>query len=168
PVIASGPAGTAAPGHETTAAFAAHGVASASHPESPPQRESDRGLAASSRAGCLPDAPRPVPALHGTLPRTCVQARVLAAPAAPSTESGGLVRRAACGGAASGWRGALVAGVGRGGCRSRPSAPLGVAFAGADDGTRTRDPHLGKVMLYQLSHVREDDQGTKAAGGGHR
>ena len=26
---------------------------------------------------------------------------------------------------------------------------------GADDGTRTRDPHLGKVMLYQLSHVRK-------------
>jgi hypothetical protein len=26
--------------------------------------------------------------------------------------------------------------------------------AGADDGIRTRDPHLGKVMLYQLSHVR--------------
>ena len=25
---------------------------------------------------------------------------------------------------------------------------------GADDGTRTRDPHLGKVMLYQLSHIR--------------
>ena len=25
---------------------------------------------------------------------------------------------------------------------------------GAEDGTRTRDPHLGKVMLYQLSHVR--------------
>ncbi len=25
---------------------------------------------------------------------------------------------------------------------------------GADDGIRTRDPHLGKVMLYQLSHVR--------------
>ena len=24
----------------------------------------------------------------------------------------------------------------------------------ADDGTRTRDPHLGKVMLYQLSHIR--------------
>lgn len=24
----------------------------------------------------------------------------------------------------------------------------------ADDETRTRDPHLGKVMLYQLSHVR--------------
>jgi hypothetical protein len=33
---------------------------------------------------------------------------------------------------------------------------------GADDGTRTRDPHLGKVMLYQLSHVREESQGTKA------
>ena len=27
-------------------------------------------------------------------------------------------------------------------------------IARADDGTRTRDPHLGKVMLYQLSHVR--------------
>ena len=24
----------------------------------------------------------------------------------------------------------------------------------ADDGIRTRDPHLGKVVLYQLSHVR--------------
>ena len=29
------------------------------------------------------------------------------------------------------------------------------AFLGADDGIRTRDPHLGKVMLYQLSHVRK-------------
>ncbi len=26
--------------------------------------------------------------------------------------------------------------------------------SGADDGIRTRDPHLGKVVLYQLSHVR--------------
>ena len=25
---------------------------------------------------------------------------------------------------------------------------------GADDGVRTRDPDLGKVVLYQLSHVR--------------
>ena len=25
---------------------------------------------------------------------------------------------------------------------------------GADNGTRTRDPNLGKVVLYQLSHVR--------------
>src|SRR5947207_15757373 len=25
---------------------------------------------------------------------------------------------------------------------------------GADDGIRTRDPHLGNVVLYQLSHVR--------------
>ena len=24
----------------------------------------------------------------------------------------------------------------------------------ADDGIRTRDPHLGKVMLYQLSYIR--------------
>ncbi len=27
-------------------------------------------------------------------------------------------------------------------------------LTGADDGIRTRDPHLGKVVLYQLSHVR--------------
>ena len=27
-------------------------------------------------------------------------------------------------------------------------------FLGADDGIRTRDPNLGKVVLYQLSHVR--------------
>ena len=26
---------------------------------------------------------------------------------------------------------------------------------GADDGIRTRDPNLGKVVLYQLSHVRK-------------
>jgi hypothetical protein len=26
---------------------------------------------------------------------------------------------------------------------------------GADDQIRTGDPHLGKVMLYQLSHVRK-------------
>lgn len=26
--------------------------------------------------------------------------------------------------------------------------------ARADDGIRTRDPHLGKVMLYQLSYIR--------------
>ena len=25
----------------------------------------------------------------------------------------------------------------------------------ADDGTRTRDPHLGKVMRYQLRYVRD-------------
>jgi hypothetical protein len=25
---------------------------------------------------------------------------------------------------------------------------------GADDGIRTRDPNLGKVVLYQLSYVR--------------
>ena len=32
---------------------------------------------------------------------------------------------------------------------SRPSTS-----DGADDGVRTRDPDLGKVVLYQLSHVR--------------
>ena len=30
----------------------------------------------------------------------------------------------------------------------------GRVFTGADNGTRTRDPNLGKVVLYQLSHVR--------------
>ena len=29
-----------------------------------------------------------------------------------------------------------------------------LAGDGADNGVRTRDPHLGKVVLYQLSHVR--------------
>ena len=28
------------------------------------------------------------------------------------------------------------------------------ASNGADNGARTRDPNLGKVVLYQLSHVR--------------
>ena len=32
--------------------------------------------------------------------------------------------------------------------------PPDLRFRGADDGIRTRDPHLGKVVLYQLSHVR--------------
>ena len=31
---------------------------------------------------------------------------------------------------------------------------LGCESSGADNGARTRDPHLGKVVLYQLSHVR--------------
>ncbi len=29
-----------------------------------------------------------------------------------------------------------------------------VSFSGADDETRTRDPHLGKVMRYQLRYIR--------------
>ncbi len=37
---------------------------------------------------------------------------------------------------------------------SAPRTPTTWTFFGADDGIRTRDPHLGKVMLYQLSHVR--------------
>ena len=36
--------------------------------------------------------------------------------------------------------------------RSRPRAASRID--GADDGVRTRDPDLGKVVLYQLSHVR--------------
>ena len=35
-----------------------------------------------------------------------------------------------------------------------PFVPLIWAFVRADDGIRTRDPNLGKVVLYQLSHVR--------------
>ena len=42
------------------------------------------------------------------------------------------------------------------------ASPLGHATASphrnplrADDGIRTRDPHLGKVMRYQLRYVRE-------------
>jgi hypothetical protein len=33
-------------------------------------------------------------------------------------------------------------------------------FVGAGDRTRTGDPHLGKVMLYQLSHARAFVQST--------
>jgi hypothetical protein len=35
-----------------------------------------------------------------------------------------------------------------------PVPALGGKNYGADDGIRTRDPNLGKVVLYQLSHVR--------------
>ncbi len=38
-----------------------------------------------------------------------------------------------------------------------PKAPVvmtGAFVTGADDETRTRDIHLGKVVLYQLSYVR--------------
>src|ERR1700722_4995687 len=37
---------------------------------------------------------------------------------------------------------------------SAPRNPVNWTFTGADDGIRTRDPNLGKVVLYQLSHVR--------------
>jgi hypothetical protein len=37
--------------------------------------------------------------------------------------------------------------------------PSDLPFPRADDGIRTRDPHLGKVMLYQLSHVRSGPPG---------
>ena len=43
---------------------------------------------------------------------------------------------------------------------SKGNTKKGPAFArpvqsGADNGARTRDPNLGKVVLYQLSHVRK-------------
>ena len=31
----------------------------------------------------------------------------------------------------------------------------------AENGTRTRDPNLGKVVLYQLSYFRKDFQKVK-------
>ncbi len=45
----------------------------------------------------------------------------------------------------------IRAGTGRG---SRASAETAGEFRGADDGIRTRDPHLGKVMRYQLRYIR--------------
>ena len=42
----------------------------------------------------------------------------------------------------------------------RNGAPDGIVeapFLGADNRIRTGDPHLGKVMLYQLSYVRTGD-----------
>ena len=41
------------------------------------------------------------------------------------------------------------------------AGPLICVFFGADDEIRTRDPHLGKVMLYQLSHVRAASDSSK-------
>ena len=34
--------------------------------------------------------------------------------------------------------------------------------SGADNGARTRDPNLGKVVLYQLSHVRASRYNSEA------
>jgi hypothetical protein len=53
--------------------------------------------------------------------------------------------------------------VGRGPARpatgERPRRPVTRSTKnGAEDGTRTRDPHLGKVMLYQLSHFRPENR----------
>ncbi len=40
-----------------------------------------------------------------------------------------------------------------------------VGYSGAGDGTRTRDPHLGKVVLYQLSYSRvQSDEYTMCHG----
>ena len=36
----------------------------------------------------------------------------------------------------------------------RCASPRTVRIVRADDGIRTRDPHLGKVMRYQLRYVR--------------
>src|SRR5438270_9020942 len=52
-------------------------------------------------------------------------------------------------------------------CWTRAAAleqPLVRSTSGADDGIRTRDPNLGKVVLYQLSHVRVPSQDSNRAG----
>ena len=38
--------------------------------------------------------------------------------------------------------------------RLTSKSPQRAGFSEADDGVRTRDPQLGKLMLYQLSYVR--------------
>jgi hypothetical protein len=38
--------------------------------------------------------------------------------------------------------------------RYRSALPVPPARVRAEDGIRTRDPHHGKVMLYQLSYFR--------------
>jgi hypothetical protein len=40
--------------------------------------------------------------------------------------------------------------------RNARSGAFAPESRGADDGIRTRDPHLGKVVLYQLSYVRAE------------
>lgn len=40
------------------------------------------------------------------------------------------------------------------GATAAPKSTRWEGGSGAEDGTRTRDPHLGKVMLYQLSYFR--------------
>ena len=42
------------------------------------------------------------------------------------------------------------------------------ACDGADNGARTRDPNLGKVVLYQLSHVRLRVTNIRDAAGGRK
>ena len=46
-------------------------------------------------------------------------------------------------------------------CANRPRRPRTRGRDGADDRIRTGDPHLGKVMLYQLSYVRTSAEPTK-------
>ena len=43
-------------------------------------------------------------------------------------------------------------------CSIEKAAPFLERLRGADDETRTRDPHLGKVMRYQLRYIRMRNQ----------
>ena len=49
-----------------------------------------------------------------------------------------------------------------------PTRPAFREFDGADDGIRTRDPNLGKVVLYQLSHVRAQARSLATRIGGDK
>ena len=42
------------------------------------------------------------------------------------------------------------------------------ACNGADNGARTRDPNLGKVVLYQLSHVRLRESNIRESRGARK
>ena len=43
----------------------------------------------------------------------------------------------------------------RGGAENKRTTDFSMVLFGAENETRTRDPHLGKVVLYQLSYFRK-------------
>ena len=43
---------------------------------------------------------------------------------------------------------------GRSNCKNADSLILSAFYEGAENAVRTRDPQLGKLMLYQLSYFR--------------
>ena len=57
-------------------------------------------------------------------------------------------------GLARGWHAGRFAGERKSPAQGPVRPVTWAGLRGADDGIRTHDPHLGKVMLYQLSHVR--------------
>ena len=53
------------------------------------------------------------------------------------------------------WRSAAAADMRGRGSQASTDEDESTSVEKADDGDRTRDPQLGKLMLYQLSYVRE-------------